>query len=352
MCGQRKGVRVKLIVTIPALDEAATIGAVIREIPRDIEGIDAVEVLVLDDGSKDATVREAMRAGADYVVSNRLNRGLAATFKTALHEALARGADIVVNTDADNHYDQTRISELVAPLLRRDADITIGSRLIDELPMKKANKYGNKIANFLMQRALAIPDVDVSTGFRGYTREAAMKLNVLSDHTYTHETLINALDQRLRIVNVPIAARHVERPSRLIKGIVSHIVRAGGVILRSFLLYRPMQVYGTAGAMVLALGAVPFARYAYFVLQGNAAGHVQSLVIGTALWIVGGQLLITGMLATAIAWNRRMMEDVLFRMKEERSTRVSSRITVRHSARMEVNETGNEDVYERERHAA
>lgn len=310
----------KLIVTIPAYNEAPTIAEVIREIPRQIEGIDAVEVLVVDDGSRDATVQEALKAGADYVVSNRLNRGLAATFKTALNEAVMRGADIIVNTDADNHYDQTRIPELVAPLVRREADITIGSRLIDELPMKPANKYGNKIANAIMQRALRIPDVDVSTGFRGYTREAAMRLNVLSDHTYTHETLINALDQRLRIINVPIAARHVERPSRLIKSISSHVMRAGTVILRSFLLYRPMQVYGTLGALLLAMGLIPFARYGYFLLQGESAGHVQSLVIGAAFWIIGGQMLITGLLATAIAWNRRMMEDVLFRLKSERAS--------------------------------
>ena len=164
--------------------------------------------------------------------------------------------------------------------------------------MKAANKYGNKIANYIMQRLLRIPDVDVSTGFRAYTREAAMKLNVLSDHTYTHETLINALDQRLRIVNVPIAARHVERPSRLIRGIASHVVRAGSVILRSFLLYRPMQVYGALGAVLLALGTVPFARFALLrARRGTAQGHVQSLVIGSALWFLGGQMFITGMLA-------------------------------------------------------
>ncbi|MDP9235820.1 MAG: glycosyltransferase family 2 protein [Chloroflexota bacterium] len=231
----------------------------------------------------------------------------------------ARGADIIVNTDADNHYDQTRIPELVAPLLHGDADISIGSRLIDQLPMKAANKYGNKAANYVMQRLLRIPEVDVSTGFRAYTREAALKLNVLSDHTYTHETLINALDQRMTIVNVPIAARHVTRPSRLIKGIASHVARAGSVILRSFLLYRPMQVYGTLGVLLLALGALPFARYGYFVVEGDSKGHLQSLIIGAALWVIGGQMFITGMLATAIGWNRRMLEEALFRMKSERA---------------------------------
>jgi len=309
----------KLIVMVPAMNEAETIGDVIREIPRAIRGVDEVEVLVMDGGSRDATVEEARRAGADHIVSNPINRGLAATFKFALQEAVVRGADLIVNTDADNHYDQTRIPELIAPLLARQADIAIGGRLIDELPMKPANKYGNKAANYIMQRLLRIPDVDVSTGFRAYTREAAMKLNVLSDHTYTHETLINALDQHMTLANVPVAARHVERPSRLIRGIASHVLRAGGVILRSFLLYKPMQVYGALGAALLLLGAIPFARYAWFLAQGEGQGHVQSLVIGSALWFVGGQMFITGLLAVAIGWNRRMMQEVLLRMKEERA---------------------------------
>jgi glycosyltransferase involved in cell wall biosynthesis len=328
----------KLIVTIPALNEAPTIGDVIREIPREIAGIDRVEVLVVDDGSADGTVEAALAAGADYVISNRVTRGLAHTFKTALHEALTRGADIIVNTDADNHYDQTRIPELIAPLLRNEADITIGSRLIDELPMRAANKYGNKLANFIMQRALGIPGVDVSTGFRAYTAEAAMRLNVLSDHTYTHETLINALDQRLRIANVPIAARHVTRPSRLIKSIGGHVVRAGGVILRSFLLYRPMQVYGTLGAVLLMAGAIPFVRFAVLLTMGDGHGHVQSLIAGTVLAFMGGQILIVGMLATAISWNRRMIEDVLFRMKSE------PQMAVRERPRLRVVRTRQEAV--------
>ncbi len=315
----------KLIVTIPALNEAATIGSVIREIPRTIEGVDTVEVLVIDDGSTDATVAVALNAGADYVISQPTNRGLAAAFKVALHEAVARGADIIVNTDADNHYDQTRIPELVAPLLASHADITIGSRILGDLQMRPANKYGNKAANFVMQRLLRLPDIDVSTGFRAYTREAAMRLNILSDHTYTHESLINALDQRLCIANVPIAARHVARPSRLIRGIASHVARAGGVILRSFLLYRPMQVYGVLGLTLLALGAFPFARYAYFVAAGHSQGHLQSLVVGSALWIIGGQIFITGMLALAISWNRRMLEDVLYRMKNDAADSAFSR---------------------------
>ena len=306
----------KLIVTIPAFDEEATIADVIREVPRRIAGFDSVEVLVLDDGSRDETVEVARQAGADHVVSQPMNRGLAATFKLALGEALKRGADVIVNTDADNHYDQTRIPELVRPIVDREGDITIGSRLIDGLEMKRANRYGNKAANFMLQRLLSIPDVDVSTGFRAYSREAALKLNVLSHHTYTHETLLNALDQRLRIVNVPLAARSVARPSRLIKSIRSHVWRAGIVIVQSFLLYRPLQVYGLLGALLVIAGCLPFARFGYFAVAGNPAGHVQSLVIGVALWFMGGQMLALGMLAHAIAWNRRMIEEVLYTQKQ------------------------------------
>ncbi len=307
----------KLVVTIPAYDEEATIADVIREIPRRIEGIDKVEVLVLDDGSRDRTCHVAWAAGADCVISNGINRGLAATFKRALDEAVRRGADIIVNTDADNHYDQTRIPDLISPVLRGEADIAIGSRVMDATKMKPANRYGNQAANFVMQRLLHIPEIDVSTGFRAYTREAAMKLNVLSGHTYTHETLISALDQRMKIANLPIPSRTVERPSRLIKSIPSHVWRAGAVIAQSFLLYRPMQLYGVIGSLLFAAGSIPFARYGYFVLNGNEAGHVQSLVIGGSLWFVGGQMFVVGMVAHAIAWNRRLIEEVLYRQKRE-----------------------------------
>jgi glycosyltransferase involved in cell wall biosynthesis len=302
---------VKLIVTIPAYNEEATIGTVIREVPRAIAGIDAVEVLVVDDGSRDGTVDAALEAGADYVVSHRRNRGLAAAFRTALREALARGADIIVNTDADNHYDQSRIPDLIAPLLRGEADIAVGSRLLDRLEMPAANKYGNRVANWIMQRLLGLDGVDVSSGFRAYTREAALKLNVLSSHTYTHETLVHALDQRMVVANVPLPARPVHRPSRLISSIPRHIWRAGIVILNSFVLYRPLQVWGALGLVFMLAGAVPFGRFLYFFAQGNGEGHIQSLIAGSVLIYFGVQMFVVGLLASAIGWNRRLIEETL-----------------------------------------
>lgn len=307
---------VKLIVTIPAYNEEATIGDVIAEVPRSIIGVTAVEVLVVDDGSEDGTAEAASAAGADYVVSHKRNQGLAAAFRTALREALARGADLIANTDGDNHYDQSRIPDLIQPLLRGKADIAIGSRLLGGLRMRAANKHGNRIANYIMQRLLRLPEVDVSTGFRAYTREAALRLNVFSDHTYTHETLISALHQRLTIANVPLPARPVERPSRLIRSLPRHIWKAGLVIIRSFTLYRPLQVWGTLGVLCALLGALPFVRFLYYFAQGEGSGHVQSLLAGSALLFLGVQMYIVGLLASAIAWNRQLIEEVLYRLKD------------------------------------
>ena len=307
----------KLIVTIPAYNEEANIGHVVREIPRAIAGIRQVEVLVLDDGSGDRTASVALTAGADYVVRHPRNRGLAAAFRSALHEALARGADLIVNTDGDNHYDQSKIPDLVQPLLKGEADIVIGSRVLNGVRMRWANRNGNRAANFIMQRLLGLPEVDVSSGFRAYTREAALKLNILPGHTYTHETIINALDQRLVIANVPLLAREVSRPSRLIRSLPTHIWKAGLVILRSFTLYRPLQVYGVLGLVFSLAGAVPFARFLIGYLQGNSAGHVQSLVAGAVLWFLGIQCFAGGLIAAAIGWNRRLIEEVLFRVKNE-----------------------------------
>jgi glycosyltransferase involved in cell wall biosynthesis len=313
----------KVIVTIPAYNEEENIAEVIREIPRDIVGVSRVEVLVLDDGSRDRTVDVAIAAGADHVVSNGLNRGLAYTFQRAINEALARGADIIVNTDADNHYDQTRIPELIAPILRHEADIVVGSRVLERLKMRWANKHGNRVANFVMQRMLGIPGVDVSSGYRAYGREAALSLNVLSGHTYTHETLFNALDHRLRIVSLPLEARHVERPSRLIRGLPRHVWRAGLVILQSILRYKPLQAYGTLGLVFSVAGTVPFVRFLYFFAQGDGDGHLQSLIGGSVLLFLGVQFMVFGMLAKAISWNRQLLEEVLFRLKDNAVERPS-----------------------------
>ena len=306
----------RLVVTIPAYNEAADIGAVIEEIPRAIPGVDDVRVLVLDDGSSDNTAEVARTAGADWVLSNGANRGLAFTFQRAMLEALRRGADIVVNTDADNHYDQTAIPRLAEPVVAGQADVSVGSRVLDDVEMPKANRYGNRLGNLAMQRVLGIEGIDVSTGFRAYSKEAALRTVVFSGHTYTHETLLAALDQRLAVVHVPIAARSVSRPSRLIKSVPRHVVYAGTTIARSLALYRPLHTYLLVGILVGIVGLVPIARFLFEYASGNGEGHIQSLVIGAAAIYLSGQIVIAGVIASAVRANRRLLQETLRNTRE------------------------------------
>lgn len=306
--------RLKLIVTIPAFNEDENIADVIREIPREIPGIASVEVLVLDDGSTDSTATTAWSAGADYVISHNRRLGLARTFRDAIDAALAHGADVIVNTDADNHYDQSRIPELVAPIVAGRADIVVGSREISQLKMKWSHKVGNIIGSSMVRHLAGLPsNVDVSSGYRAYDREAAMRMNVIAGYTYTHETLIAAIEQGMTIVDVPIAARHVSRPSRLMGGVVGHIMRAVAVILRSYAVYQPIRAFSTLGLFFILAGLVPMVRFIYLYFTGDADGHIQSIVAGSVLLVVGFQVFILSLLASALSWNRRMIEELLLR---------------------------------------
>lgn len=307
----------KLIVTIPAYNEEKFIGDVIKEIPRFIDGIDKVEVLVLNDGSKDNTVNVAREAGADYVISHNTNKGLAKTFKDAVEEALNRGADIIVNTDADNHYNQSKIPLLLEPILNNKADIVIGSREVKNLDhMPATNKYGNLMGSWFVCKLANLPQVDVSSGFRAYSKEAALKMNVLSPHTYTHETLIQANDHKLTIAEVPILAREVKRKSKLIKSIPNHIIKSLSVIFRTFTLYKPMRVFLVIGGFLFILGIIPIIRFIYFYYNGSGAGHIQSLIVGTMIVLIGFITTVMAMLASAIGWNRKLIEELLFRIKK------------------------------------
>lgn len=315
----------KLAITIPAFNEEQTIGDVIKEIPRGIPGIDVVEVIVVNDGSRDKTVDVAHTAGADIILSHAANKGLAETFRDAIDTALARGADIIVNTDADNHYDQSRIPDLVKPIVEGKADIVIGGRVVGKLEhMPWPNKYGNLLGSAIVSRLAQLPNtVDVSTGFRAYTREAALRMHVFSRHTYTHETIIQAADQGMIIVEVPIPARPVERQSRLIKSVPRHIVRSLIVILRIFTLYKPLRAFGILGMVFAGTGLAVVLRFLYlfFFTAGYGSGHIQSLILASALLIVGFQVILFGVLGSAIGWNRKILEEILYRMKKDKYQR-------------------------------
>lgn len=307
----------KLIVTIPCYNEEENLAEVIAEIPRSIEGVDVVEVMVIDDGSSDRTVEVARAAGADHLILNGVNRGLAWTFKRALWEAAQAGADIIVNTDGDNHYDQSRIPELIAPMLDGRAEITIGSRKVDELEhMPFLNKHLNRLGSFIMTRWMGMPKYDVSTGFRGYTRTAALKLGVYSQHTYVHTTLMSAQDLQLAVVEVPIKARKVTRQSRLIKSIPDHMWKAGTNILRNVVLFRPMRFFGWIAIVLAVIGLVPVIRWFVFFLMGEGEGHLQSLILAGVCIILSFNSLMLGMLGTAIGWVRKIVEDQLTLTKE------------------------------------
>lgn len=308
----------KLIVTIPAYNEEQTIAQVIREIPRQISGIEKVEVLVVNDGSTDNTVSVAKSAGADYVISNPKNKGLAFTFQRALDEAIMHKADIIVNTDADNHYDQTKIPDLIKPILEKKADLVIGDRQIGKSKeMKTLNKYGNLLGSFFVCKFVNLPKLDVSSGFRAYSRETALKLNVLSSHTYTHETLIQAKDKNLTIVSIPIPARKVSRKSKLIKSIPRHITKSLWIIFRIFTLYKPMRVFSALGGLIFIIGLIPIIRFLYFYFTTGGQGHIQSLIIGAILCLIGFNTIIMAFLASAIGWNRKLIEEVLYQTKKK-----------------------------------
>lgn len=301
----------KLIVTIPCYNEEENLATVIQEIPRQLTGVTAVEVLVIDDGSSDRTLEIAKAAGADHIISNKANVGLARTFQRALAEAAARGADIVVNTDGDNHYDQSRIGDLIQPIMHNKADIVIGSR--ENLNTK--NKRLNKIGSYVMTKWAGLPQYDVSTGFRAYTREAALKLQVYSTHTYVHTTLMSAHDLGLVTVEVPIPDRIVDRPSRLIKSIPRHIWTAGWNIVRNIVIFRPMRFFGSIGVALTVLGMIPMVRFLYFFIIGEGSGHLQSIIIGVMLVLLGYINVVLGLLGSAIGWHRKVTEDVLYRIK-------------------------------------
>lgn len=309
----------RLIVTIPALNEAKNIAAVIKEIPREIPELSEVKVLVVDDGSTDETSKIAREAGADFVFKNPRRKGLARTFKKGLEEALKLGADIILNTDADNHYNQSKIPQLIAPILKNQAEIVVGNRDVWNLKkMSFTKKIGNSLGSCFVRFIAGIPfKIDASSGFRAYSRDAALRLNVLSDHTYAHETLIQAYDHGLTIQTVDLPARDVSRPSRLISNVPEHILKSLLVIFRILTIYKPLRVMFFIGSTVFLGGLIFVVRFLYFYFTSGGSGHVQSLILASVLLIIGFQIDILGLISSAIGWNRKILEENLYRLKKK-----------------------------------
>jgi glycosyltransferase involved in cell wall biosynthesis len=305
-----------LFVTIPAYNEEKTIAAVVSSVPRKIEGISEVKIIVFSDGSTDRTIEAAKEAGADYVFAHRFNLGLAQTFKDAVNKALELGADLIVNTDADNQYNQQEISKLIRPILQKQADLVIGDRQVPTLshmPWKK--KYGNLLGSFVIRLLTGIKVTDASSGFRAFTREVAQKINIFSNHTYTHEMIIDTFYKKFRIMDVPVDfnKRDVGQSRLIGKGVGSHIFKSAETIIRTILLYRALQVFSFIGTVFIFGGSFGLARYLYFALiLGNTRGHVQSLIISAIMFIFGWNILVLGFIADLIAYNRRLIEEKKF----------------------------------------
>lgn len=327
----------KLIVQIPCFNEEETLARTVADIPRRINGIAAVEVLVIDDGSTDQTIEVARRAGVDHIVRHPNNRGLARSFRTGLDTCLRLGADIIVNTDGDNQYAGADIPRLIRPILDGRADIVVGDRRTAGLahfsPMKKwLQALGSRVV-----RALSATDVaDTVSGFRAISREAALQLNVISRFSYTIETLIQSGRLSLAIASVPIRSSRTERASRLFKSIPRFLGLSAVTMVRTYAMYQPLRVFFYIGLFLSVIGLVPVLRFLYLFAIGQGVGHIQSLILGGALLVIGFVTFLIGLVADLIAFNRQLLESVLEKVRRleavepQRETRRDNEPILRH----------------------
>ncbi len=307
----------KLIIQIPCFNEAATLPPTLRDLPRSLPGIDVIEYLVIDDGSRDETAAVARANGVHHVVQFERNRGLAAAFRAGVEESLRQGADIIVNTDADNQYQASDIATIVAPIVAHRAEMVVGDRGVGELPHFSYIKRRLQVfGSWVIGRAAELETPDATSGFRAMTREVALRMIVLSDYSYTLESLIHAGSRKTAVDSVRIGINPQTRPSRLMKSIPHYIRKSGVTILRAYTMYRPLRVFMTVGVLLILAGCIPGIRFLWFFFTGDKIGHVQSLILAAILIIVGFQILLIGLLADLIANNRKMLEETLYRVRK------------------------------------
>ncbi len=306
----------RLVVQVPCFNESDTIGTVIADIPRIVDGVDEVLVLIVDDGSTDDTAAAAFAAGADFVIRHAGNRGLAAAFRTGLDAALRLGADIVVNTDGDNQYRGSDIPRLVEPIVRGRADLVVGDRDPATVEHFSPAKRSLQVLGSLVVRWLSGASVpDAPSGFRALSREAAMRLNVVTSYSYTLETIIQAGAQRMAVASIPISPRHTPRKSRLARGMFEYVRRSMATIVRAYAMYRPLRVFLAVSCVLFLPGLLGALRFIWFYLAGSGSGHIQSLILSAVLLIVGFQVGLIGLVADLIAANRRLVEESLYRLR-------------------------------------
>jgi len=307
----------KLIIQIPCLNEEESLPKTLAALPKAIDGIDVIETLIINDGSTDRTVEVAKQCGVDHTISFTKRKGLARAFSAGLDAALQADADIIVNTDADGQYKGEDIPRLVNPILEGRADIVVGNRDIENIKQfswikKRLQRIGSIVVRQLSGSSIA----DATTGFRAYNREAALNLNIISNYTYTLESIIQAENKDLAVANITISTNKVKRKSRLFKSIPEYLKHSAVTIIRIYSMFNPFRLFLTIGTAIITISILIGCRFVFFYLLGQGGGKIQSLILAAALLVVGFQVLIVGLLADLISANRRLVEDTLLRVKK------------------------------------
>ncbi|MET0554614.1 MAG: glycosyltransferase family 2 protein [Vicinamibacteria bacterium] len=315
----------KLIVQVPCLNEEASLPETLRAIPRSIPGIDRVEVLIVDDGSTDRTIEVARAHGADHVVRFTRRKGLAAAFMAGLDASLRLGADVIVNTDADNQYPGHEIPRLIAPILAGEADMVVGDRGVAEVQhFSPTKRLLQRLGSWVVRKVSGTRVADATSGFRAFTRDAALRINIVSEFTYTLESIIQAGKKKLAIAHLPIETKQT-RPSRLFGSTWEYLKRSGATIVRIYAMYEPFRVFVVLGSVLLAGGTLLGVRYAYFWWIGEIRGHLQSAILSVLLLILGFLTMQWGLMADLIASNRKLIEDLLYRVRKQELEREADR---------------------------
>lgn len=301
----------KLVIQIPCYNEEKSLPVTLKDLPDKIDGIDEIEVLVIDDGSVDNTVKVAEELGVSAIVSLGNNKGLAKAFIAGINKALDMGADIIVNTDADNQYNASYIKDIVKPIIENKADIVIGTRPVSEIKhFSLLKKMLQKLGSFVMRLVSKTDVKDAPSGFRAFSRNAALQLNVFDNYTYTLETIIQAKAKGLVVQSVDVEVNPELRKSRLFSNMFQYIRRSIFTMLRMFIIYRPFRFFILLGSLILFLGLIPGARFLYFFFSGSGQGHIQSLILSAILLITGVQVVLLAVISELISINRKLIEDV------------------------------------------
>ena len=307
----------KLIIQIPCYNEEETLAIALDALPKHIEGIDQIEYLIINDGSKDRTVEVAKEWGVNYIVNFKRNKGLAKGFMAGLDACLRNGADIIVNTDADNQYCADDIEKLVRPIIEGKTDIVIGARPIDEVEhwsgLKKKLQH---LGSYVVRKASGTNIPDAPSGFRAYSREAAMHLNVMNEYTYTLETIVQAGRSKMAMESVPVRTNEELRPSRLFHSMFGYVKKSMVTIIRAYMMYKPVKFFSVVGGSIFGVGVILGIRFLFYFFNGDGSGHIQSLILCSMLILLGSQTVILGFMASLIAANRKIMEEVQYRIRK------------------------------------